>query len=147
MQTSRNGIRMFCSIQNHIHTDTSSIKTIINHKSWHTSCHACLSSVFLVLLLMLMGLSPNWSYTWATDGTSTQTVLLLMPMGLSPNWSYTWVADGTSTQVVMTHPHDIILSVFGSPEPDFPGGDPFWYYSCRSTLNCRVLIGSWPSQL
>jgi hypothetical protein len=48
---------------------------------------------------------------------------------------------------VTTHLNDTILSVVGSPESDFSGGHPSWYYSCRSTLNYGVLIGSWPSWL
>jgi hypothetical protein len=96
MQTSRNGIHMFCSIQNHIHTDTFSMKTNINHKS----CHACLLSVFLVLLLMPMRLNftelvlhfscqwcfnPNSLTLHCANGTSTQTVLLMRLMRLLSN--------------------------------------------------------------
>jgi hypothetical protein len=44
---------------------------------------------------------------------------------------------------VATHPNDTILSGLAPPESNFPGGHPSWYCSCRSTLNCGVLIGSW----
>jgi hypothetical protein len=38
------------------------------------------------------------------------------------------------TQLVTTHPNDKKkkLSAFGSPKPDFLGGQPSWYYSRRS---------------
>jgi hypothetical protein len=39
------------------------------------------------------------------------------------------------------------LSAFNSPKLNFPESHSSWYYSHRSTLNCRVLIGSWPSRL
>ncbi|GLT53982.1 hypothetical protein SLA2020_272160 [Shorea laevis] len=45
------------------------------------------------------------------------------------------------------HPHDTILSAFGSPKPDFPKRHPSWYYSRRRTFNCEVLISSWPARL
>jgi hypothetical protein len=90
------------------------MKTFINHKLCHTSCHACLSSVFLVFLLMPMTLSPNQSYTWAADGTSIQTVLrYIIPMRLQPKQSCCWgqcdfhptglhlSGLGTSTQTVL----------------------------------------------
>jgi hypothetical protein len=44
-------------------------------------------------------------------------------------------------------PNDTILSTFGFPELDLPGGHPSWYNYCISTLNCGVLIGSWSSRL
>jgi hypothetical protein len=48
---------------------------------------------------------------------------------------------------VTTHPqwHNIVR--FWLPKLDFPGGHPSWDCSRRSTLNCGVLIGSWPSLL
>jgi hypothetical protein len=48
---------------------------------------------------------------------------------------------------VTTHPqwHNIVR--FWLPKLDFPRGHPFGDCSRRSTLNCRVLIGSWPSRL
>jgi hypothetical protein len=47
---------------------------------------------------------------------------------------------------VTIHPNDTISFAFGSPELDFSESHPFRCYYRRSTLNCRVLIGSWPSR-
>jgi len=49
--------------------------------------------------------------------------------------------------IVTAHPNDTILSAFGSFELNFSRGHLFWYYSRKSTLNCRILIGSWSLQL
>jgi hypothetical protein len=48
---------------------------------------------------------------------------------------------------VTTHPHNTILSTFGSLKIDFIGGHQSRYYSRISTLNSEFLIGSWPSRL
>jgi hypothetical protein len=77
MQSSRNDIHMFCSIQTHRYIGTSSMKFHINHqthihigtcshKTCHTSssCYACLSFV-------------SHSFVVDADGTSTQSILHL----------------------------------------------------------------------
>jgi hypothetical protein len=48
MQSSCNYIHMFCYIQTHRHTSTSSYENVIKHKSYHTSCYACHTSIFFV---------------------------------------------------------------------------------------------------
>jgi hypothetical protein len=61
------------------------------------------------LLLMLMRLSPNWSYTWTSCyETSTQTVLFFMPMEFSPNWSYTCSAKVPLTLGLMFNVNDFV---------------------------------------
>lgn len=47
------------------------------------------------------------------------------------------------------NPHLMIqyCPLLAPPKSNFLGGYPSWYYSCRSTLNCEVLIGSWTSRL
>jgi hypothetical protein len=49
---------------------------------------------------------------------------------------------GPSCSLSLSHSF-FILFAFNSSELDFSRGHPSWYYSHRSTLNCKVLIGSW----
>ncbi|GLT53978.1 hypothetical protein SLA2020_272140 [Shorea laevis] len=74
-----------------------------------------------------------------------------------PRWQPSWACArsphlglGNGSDTIYNdphHPHDTILSAFGSPKPDFPKRHPSWYYSRRRTFNCEVLISSWPARL
>jgi hypothetical protein len=101
MQSSRNHIRMLCSIQTHRHNDTSSHENTLKYKPCHTllSCYACSSSVlvgfyfwcpealYLVVLHMLF-LMP-WGFI---PGGLTLVLILCSvsnALGLYSQWSYT----------------------------------------------------------
>jgi len=98
MQASHNSIHMLCPIQNHMHTDTPSIK--IHNKTFQTS-----SSYYACFHMFSSYHSADGTLTQTVllpdvEGTSTKPVLHMMLMGLSPKRSYFRGADEALTQTV-----------------------------------------------
>jgi len=97
-----------------------------------------LKTIFLGFYVSELGM--HWGCLWLLYLTpnldSRKTLSMCLKIGSLVLWNTRW-NDHLWRFIFI----DTILFVFDSSELDFLGGYPSWYYSCRNTVNCGVLIG------